>query len=135
MRAGLAGLRLLTDDFYKSLNQKCGAFVHEVNRFLTEKGINAHLVSYRSMMSIRFRKAPVRNYTDALEAAGGKLYSSLFNHLLNAGIYWPPADLEAFFISCMHTKKDLNYLADQLKNFFEHQKTKGVLKNETISIS
>jgi len=123
MRAGLAGLRLLTNDFYKSLNQKCDTFSDEVNRFLVENNINAHLASYKSMMSIRFRKTPVYNYNDALNAAGGKLYSGLFNHLLNTGIYWPPADLESFFVSCMHTTKDLNFLLDQLKKFFENHIT------------
>jgi len=133
MRAGLAGLRLLTEDFYKSLNQKCDTFANEVNRFFVEKEINAYLACYKSMMSIRFRKSPVHNYTDALDAAGKKLYSALFNHLLNTGIYWPPADLEAFFISCMHTKKDLNYLADQLKNFFKNHIIEETHTNETLS--
>jgi len=41
---------------------------------------------------------------------------------LNAGIYWPPADLEAFFVSGTHTKKDLEHLADALKNFFKNGK-------------
>jgi glutamate-1-semialdehyde 2,1-aminomutase len=70
------------------------------------------------MMSIRFRKEPVKNYQDALKAAGGERYGVLFRHLLEAGIYWPPADLEAFFVSHMHTKKDLSQLAKTLKEFF-----------------
>ena len=52
-------------------------------------------------------------------AAGGERYGQLFAHLLAAGIYWPPADLEAFFVSCMHTKRDLMHLAAELKNFFK----------------
>lgn len=118
MRAGLAGLRLLTEDFYRVLNRRCAAFADDVNGFFTEHGIDAHLACYKSMMSIRFRREPVRDYADALDAAGGERYGALFRHLLAAGIYWPPADLEAFFVSCMHTPRDLNDLADALKNFF-----------------
>jgi len=119
MRAGLAGLKLLTDDFYRSLNQRCEAFSQDVNGFFEEQNIDVHLACYRSMMSIRFRKEPVRNYADAQAAAGGERHAQLFQHLLNAGIYWPPADLESFFVSCMHTKKDLDCLASELKNFFK----------------
>ncbi len=119
MRAGLAGLRLLNEAFYKSLNDKCESFAQEVNGAFKEESIKAHLAHYGSMMSIRFRSEPVANYTDAQAAAGGERYGQLFRHLLAAGIYWPPADLEAFFISCMHTKKDLDKLATELKNFFK----------------
>lgn len=118
MRCGLAGLRLLTDDFYKALNQKCGSFAQDVNAFFKAHKARAHLAHYDSMMSLRFCDDPVANYDQALSACGGERYSALFRHLLEAGIYWPPADLEAFFVSCMHTKKDLDYLAQTLKNFF-----------------
>jgi len=133
MRAGLAGLRLLTEDFYQNLNQKCEAFSDDVNGALDKQGAMAHLACYKSMMSIRFRKEPVCNYVDALEAAGGEQYSALFRHLLSCDIYWPPADLEAFFVSCMHTKKDLNYLAEELKNFFGNCSIKEKYSNEAIS--
>ena len=119
MCAGLAGLRLLTGAFYKSLNRKCDIFARDVNGYFIEKGVNAHVACYRSMMSIRFRKELVKNYRDALDAAGGERYGALFRHLLEAGIYWPPADLEAFFVSNMHTKQDLAHLAKTLKEFFE----------------
>ncbi len=118
MKAGLAALRLLNKDFYRSLNEKCERFVNNVNGYLKENNIAAHLAAYKSMMSIRFRKEPVYNYTDAQKAAGGEQYGKLFHHLLKNGIYCPPADLEAFFISGMHTKKDLDNLAESLKQFF-----------------
>ena len=133
MRAGLAGLRLLTGDFYQNLNQKCEVFTNDVNTFFHEKGIDAHLACYRSMMSIRFRKEAVCNYSDALDASGDERYGKLFKHLLGRGIYWPPADLESFFISCMHTKKDLNYLAEELKNFFDIHSIEERQPNEAIS--
>jgi glutamate-1-semialdehyde 2,1-aminomutase len=135
MRAGLAGLRLLTPEFYRNLNQRCEDFVDEVNGFLLEQGSEAHLANYRSMMSIRFRKEPIHNYDDARKAAGGNRYGALFQHLLSRGIYWPPADLEAFFVSCMHTKKDLNYLAEALKNFFGNHSRKEKYSDEAISQS
>ena len=133
MRAGLAGLRLLTEDFFRNLNEKCEAFADNVNQFLKEQGSAAHLACYKSMMSIRFRKEPVYNYVDALNAADREQFGALFRHLSSRGIYWPPADLEAFFVSCMHTKKDLNYLAEELKNFFANHLTVEERSDEAIS--
>ena len=118
MRAGLAGLRLLTDDFYNALNQKCAAFAEDVNGFFETQKINAHVSWYGSMMNVYFRREAVVNYDDAKDAAGGAHYAAMFRHLLDAGIYFPPVDLEPFFISCMHTTRDLNHLTAELKNFF-----------------
>jgi glutamate-1-semialdehyde 2,1-aminomutase len=123
MKAGLTSLSLLNKDFYLSLNRKCGEFATDINTYFAENDIDAHIAHYKSMMSIRFRKEPVLNYDDALDAAGGDLYGQLFSHLLNAGIYWPPADLEAFFVSGMHTKKDLMELSAKLRSFFDRNPT------------
>jgi len=117
MRTGLATLRLLNENVYRTLNKRCRDFVGEVNGFFTENDLPVHLAAYYSMMSIRFRKEAVRNYKDARAAAGGALYAKLFWHLIERGIYWPPADLEAFFVSARHTKKDLDHLAAALKEF------------------
>jgi len=119
MAAGIAGLKLLDEKFYKSLNKRCDEFVGGMNQFFKDKNVDAHLAGYGSMMSLRFRKEPVKNYEDALAAQGGERYSRLFWHLLEKGIYWPPADLETFFVSITHTKKDLDYLAECLKEFFD----------------
>ncbi|MCB9746924.1 MAG: glutamate-1-semialdehyde 2,1-aminomutase [Candidatus Omnitrophica bacterium] len=121
MKTGLAALKLLNKDFYRVLNERCEQFAQHMNAYFTEKGISAHLSHYKSMMSIRFRSELVDNYDDALAAAGGEVYSRLFHYLLKMGIYWPPADLEAFFVSSAHSKNDLNQLADALKKFFNNK--------------
>lgn len=118
MKAGLAQLRTLSSQFYTRLNENCQGFVEEVNRFFKDQGIAAHLVNYKSMISLRFRAEPVLNYSQAQAAAGGRRYQKLFYFLLARGIYLPPADLESFFVSGAHTKADLNKLAQGLKDFF-----------------
>ncbi|MCR4336415.1 MAG: glutamate-1-semialdehyde 2,1-aminomutase [Candidatus Omnitrophica bacterium] len=118
MRAGLAALKLLNENFYKKLNERAEQLSSSVNHFFEQNKIPAHLSSYKSMMSLRFRREPVQNYSDAQAASGGLQYAQLFHHLLQRGIYWPPADLEAFFLSGMHTKKELKALEEALKNFF-----------------
>lgn len=122
MKTGLSALRQLNKDFYRKLNQKCLAFQEDMAAFLKEKKVNAHFSNYFSMMSLRFRKDLVLNYKDAQAASTGEKYAALFQHLLQNGIYWPPADLETFFVSGMHASKQLGHLAQSLKSFFINMK-------------
>jgi glutamate-1-semialdehyde 2,1-aminomutase len=117
MQAGLATLKNLTAQTYKSLNSISDEFVTKTNALLRTANVKAHLVNYKSMISIRFRAQPVYNYVDAQNASSNKIYAKLFHHLLGQGIYWPPADLESLFVSAKHTAKDLNYLSDQINKF------------------
>lgn len=119
MRAGLAGLKQLNASVYKKLNEKCAHFADDMNAFFVEHNVNAHVSHYYSMMSLRFRKQPVYNYQDAQDAQGHEQYQKLFHFLLDRGIYLPPADLEAFFVSTVHSKKDLTELANGIKAFFK----------------
>ncbi|MFH1504977.1 MAG: glutamate-1-semialdehyde 2,1-aminomutase [Candidatus Omnitrophota bacterium] len=118
MKAGHEALRLLNKEFYGCLNEKSEKFSLRMNSFFEKNGIDAHFSHYKSMMSIRFRKKSVQNYNDALDARGGKYYGELFRYLLDKGIYWPPAELETFFISGAHSQKDLNFLSEVIQGYF-----------------
>jgi glutamate-1-semialdehyde 2,1-aminomutase len=117
MQAGLATLKNLTPSVYNGLNKMCDDFVIRTNSILKTANVGAHLANYKSMISIRFRAKPVYNYVDAQNASSNKIYAKLFHHLLHQGIYWPPAELESFFVSTKHTAKDLSYLSDQISKF------------------
>jgi len=118
MQAGLATLKNLTVKTYKDLNVNADDFVSKTNNELKANNVPAHLVNYKSMISIRFRREPVYNYADAQNASSAKIYAKLFHHLLKNGIYLPPADLETFFVSTQHTTKDLSHLSGQIVKFF-----------------
>ncbi len=118
MQAGLATLKNLTPQFYKNLNALSEKFVNDLNVFFKQEDLDVHLAGYHSMISLRFRQEAVNNYTQAKAASSDAKYGRLFHHLLKSGIYWPPADLEAFFISACHSAKDLNDLSGQIKKFF-----------------
>lgn len=118
MQAGLAALKNLTPTVYKELNAKTETFAKSMNIFFVENNINAHFSHYKSMLSMRFRRDEVYNYIDAKAASSDEKYGKLFHFLLDKGVYWPPADLEAFFVSTQHRLTDLNYLQESLKLFF-----------------
>ncbi len=118
MQAGLATLKNLSPQIYKRLNIMGDDFVSKTNAHLKTNNIKSHLVNYKSMISIRFRSQPVFNYLEAKKASSDSTYAKLFHYLLSRGIYWPPADLEALFISSAHTQKDIDVLQETIKKFF-----------------
>src|SRR5205814_748701 len=81
-QAGLATLKNLTPQVYKKLNQQGENFVKAMNAFFEKNNIEAHFSSYKTMISIRFRRETVNNYKDAKDAASDRLYGKLFHHLL-----------------------------------------------------
>ena len=119
MKAGLAALRLLNQGFYKTLNSRSADFAEALNKFFKDERVDAHLSSYGSMLSLYFRREAVHNYVEAQAASSSERYGRVFKHLIEHGIYWPPADLETFFVSGMHGKRDLDTLLAVLKNFFK----------------
>ncbi len=116
--AGLATLKNLSKGFYLRLNTRSEEFAEQMNRFFVSQNSPAYLSGYKSMLSLRFQAGPVKNYAQAQKASSVQLYAKLFQKLLKNGVYWPPADLEAFFLSAAHSNRDLRRLADLLKDFF-----------------
>lgn len=122
MAAGLATLKNLDKMFYKNLNQKVNKFIAEMNSFFCDNNVSCWMPNYKSMVSIRFSQKRVLNYNDTLTASSKATYSRLFHFLLQKGIYWPPAELETFFVSGAHKEKDLTKLSGALKEFFKRRK-------------
>jgi len=122
MAAGVATLKNLNSSVYKNINQISESFAKDTNCLFNDYNIPAHISSYKGMMSVRFRKTDVCDYADARVASSSDIYSKLFHYLLQKGVYWPPADLEAFFISSVHKQKDLDALKDHIIKFFHSNK-------------
>ncbi len=73
-----------------------------------------------SMFTIFFQSAPVRNYEDAKRSDTAR-FGKFFHYLLEHGIYFPPSQYEAAFVSAAHSPQDMNYTAETIRSFFaEH---------------
>ncbi len=70
-----------------------------------------------SMFTIFFRSGPVRNYEEAKQANTHR-FSSFFHHLLSRGIFFPPSQFEAAFLSTAHTAQDVAYTKQAIMEFF-----------------
>ena len=58
------------------------------------------------MMCMFFQSEKVKDYKSATES-NVQQYSTYFQEMLNRGVYLPPAQFEAMFISNSHTEQDI----------------------------
>ncbi len=63
-----------------------------------------------SMVTFFFQPGPVKNYEDAKKSDTAK-FGRFFHALLDRGIYFPPSQFEALFISAVHTPEELTATA------------------------
>ena len=109
--AGIAMLRYIEEhpDIYDTLekgtatltaNPPSGACVNRVG----------------SMATFFFQDGPVRNYDDA-KRSETPVFSRFFHHLLERGVYFPPSQFEAFFVSAAHTPEDIEYTRRAIADF------------------
>jgi glutamate-1-semialdehyde 2,1-aminomutase len=68
------------------------------------------------MATLFMRQAPVRNLADA-RASNTDRYASLFRHLLEHGVYFPPSQFEALFISLAHGDDEIERTVQVVAHF------------------
>src|SRR5579875_867986 len=69
-----------------------------------------------SMSTIFFTSGPVRNYEEA-KRSDTQRFSKFFHYLLENGIYFPPSQFEAAFLSAAHTAEDVAYTSRVISEF------------------
>jgi glutamate-1-semialdehyde 2,1-aminomutase len=88
----------------------------EKNSLYLEQGFKENLKSLKKNLSINrvgsmlcmfFTESEVNDYKSAV-SSNTELYAKYFHEMLNAGIYLPPAQFEAMFISTVHSLSDLD---------------------------
>ena len=70
-----------------------------------------------SMFTFFFQAGPVRNYTEAKRSDTAK-FGRFFHHLLERGVYLPPSQFEAAFLSSVHSPQDIAYTTRAISDFF-----------------
>ncbi len=111
MTAGLAAINALNNESYARL-ESLGARLEEgFARVLRDTNTRAQLQRCGSMWTLFFNPNPVESFADA-KASDTKLFGEFFHAMLERGIYLPPAQFEAAFISLAHTEDDIDATID-----------------------
>lgn len=107
MTAGIETLKVLRQPgVYEALEAKASALAEGITRLAAEAGVNFYIERVASLLTIFFTAKAVVDYQSARQADIG-LFARFFQKLLSAGIYWPPSQFEAAFISTAHSDEDI----------------------------
>lgn len=106
--AGIATLKLLkSQNPYPRLDRLTKQLCSQISHAL-QKARVAHTINHiGSTFTLFFNPHPVTDYASATKSDTDK-YAKYFKAMLKAGIYLPPSQFEACFISTEHSQKDLN---------------------------
>jgi glutamate-1-semialdehyde 2,1-aminomutase len=109
MTVGYETLKLISEDkeFYNKLNKKSNYLYDGIRDNLNSLKLNYKLNMCSSMFALFFTEDEVIDY-DSAKKSDTKKFSSYFSEMLNRGIYLPPSQFEACFISSAHSDEDLD---------------------------
>ena len=107
MTAGIETLRILKDpDIYRQLDERAAALQEGIAAAACQARIPLSIARAGSLLTVFFTECEVRDYSAARSCDTG-LFARFFNSLLSDGIYWPPSQFEADFVSLDHSPRDI----------------------------
>ena len=107
MTCGLATLDVLRQKgVYKKLDLLAEELCQGLEDLTRKKGIPARINRSGSMFTLFFTGDDVFDYSSAKKADAGK-YAKYFQGMLQAGVWLPPSQFEACFVSLAHTARDI----------------------------
>lgn len=105
MTAGLATLQTIKADagFYASLQDKTDRLVAGLRRSADQAGVADRICINQqgSMLTVFFVPPPVTDCASAT-ASNTKAFAAWFHAMLDSGVYLPPSQYEALFVSAAH---------------------------------
>ena len=105
--AGIATLKLLKkQDPYARLNRVTEHLCCQIGERLKEAGVEHTINQIGSMFTLFFNPGPVIDYDSAARSDTTR-YATYFNAMLRAGVYLPPSQFEACFLSTQHTEQHI----------------------------
>jgi glutamate-1-semialdehyde 2,1-aminomutase len=113
MAAGHAALNYIKENpgIYKELEKKSARLEKGIKKNLKKLGKKYTINRVGSMMSLFFTEEKVTDFNSAL-TSDTQQYGRYFHGMLNRGIYLPPAQYEALFVSLAHSKKEIDKAID-----------------------
>jgi len=119
MAAGFATLRYLRDhkDIYAKLEKLAAELVTGVSAAAKDAGITMCSNRVGSMFTWFFAPGPVTDWTSAAKS-DTEAFGRFFRAMLESGIYLPPSQFEAAFMSGAHTEHDVQQTIAAAKQAF-----------------
>jgi glutamate-1-semialdehyde 2,1-aminomutase len=105
--AGLTTLAKLDRALYDRLEGLGTRLEQGMARALQERKVPGVVQRVGSMLTLFFHDGPVRSWQDA-SRSDTRRFGAFHQALVESGIYWPPSQFEAAFLSAAHTEADID---------------------------
>jgi glutamate-1-semialdehyde 2,1-aminomutase len=106
MTAGLWALGRLTSRLYKDLSRRGTMLASGFADAARDAGVALQVNAFGSLVTPFFTGTAVRDYDSAL-TTDTRAYATFFTGMLKRGIYPPPSQFEAWFLSAAHSDRDI----------------------------
>jgi len=120
MAAGIATLRRLKRDrtkIYSALEKSASALVSGVSQAAADHGVSLTSARVGSMFTWFFRNGEIHDYDDAAKSDTGR-FGRFHRGMLDRGVYLPPSQFEAAFLSIAHSTQDIEQTISVARHTF-----------------
>jgi glutamate-1-semialdehyde 2,1-aminomutase len=109
MTTGIATLKYLKDNpnVYLYLEELGERLENGISLLIEKYKVKATVNRVGSMMTLFFTKIKVTNFSEAKTSDEGA-FASFYQEMLKLGVFLPPSQYEAFFLSKEHTIEDID---------------------------
>jgi glutamate-1-semialdehyde 2,1-aminomutase len=118
MTAGLWSLEALSPRLYRHIGRLGTTLAAGLADAARDAGVPVQINAYGSTLTPFFTDRPVRDYQSALTADTGA-YARFFREMLARGVYPPPSQFEAWFLSAAHTDRHVDQTIRAAKEAFK----------------
>lgn len=107
MTAGIETLKILkSKKMYRDLKNKTAFLAKGILKCAKARGIPACINQGTGVLTLFFTEGPVTDYPSA-KKSDTQRFARFFIEMMERGVYLPPSQFEAWFLSLAHTKRDL----------------------------
>jgi len=108
MAAGIAQLRILNNPHsYELLEERTKKLADGLTEIVKKAKTDAQIAHVKGMICLFFTKDKVTDLESA-QKCDTKKFAKFWQALRDRGIYWPPSQFEAAFVSLEHSKHDID---------------------------
>jgi glutamate-1-semialdehyde 2,1-aminomutase len=118
MAAGLWSLKRLNASLYRSLSARAFRLAAGLADAARELGVPMQVNALGSMLTPFFTRARVTGFK-AAASADTAAFGVFFRAMLANGVYLPPSQFEAWFVSAAHTARDVEQTIDAARRSLE----------------
>jgi glutamate-1-semialdehyde 2,1-aminomutase len=117
MAAGVATLRALGAKEYAQLEERSAGLAQGLADAAREAGVAVQVNRVGSMLTVFFSGEPVFDAASARKS-DTKKFARYFHEMLANGVYLPPSQFEAAFVSVAHTAEDVAHTVEAARKAF-----------------